>query len=95
VVNLKFPLTAVDRVVMSIGIFMMIISWGGLMQARPWSIYLEMIRLLYMSVTCIVVLHANEMAELTGWEAIVALLTAGGSLLYLIFIISKPELEPS
>jgi alkylglycerol monooxygenase len=67
-INMALPLSAMDRVVLSVGIFLMITSWGGILQARGWAVGLEIFRLLYMAGTVVFVLHRSGIAAFTGWH---------------------------
>jgi sterol desaturase/sphingolipid hydroxylase (fatty acid hydroxylase superfamily) len=93
VINLSSPLSALDRLILSSGVFMAIISWGGLLQARTWSIPLEVLRTAFMAIALILVLNQNEMANWTSWTTIVILGITGVSILYFSFKIKKGQLE--
>ncbi|MBL7946265.1 MAG: sterol desaturase family protein [Flavobacteriales bacterium] len=90
-INMALPLSALDRVVLSLGIFMMITSWGGILQARSWAIGLELFRLLYMAGTVVFVLHRNGIAAFTGWHTSVIAFVAGISMLYFIYRVRRPK----
>lgn len=92
-INLSLPFSYIDRIVMSIGIFMMIISWGGLLQAKAWALSLEVFRLLFMGISLVVILHHAEIAHWTGWTTIMTGLAIGISILYMSFYIKKGQLE--
>lgn len=92
-INLKLPLTVYDRLLLSSAIFMMIISWGGLMQGRLWAIVLEIFRLLFTGVAMVFVLQHTGLAEWTGWPTIVTGLLAGVSILWVSFNFRRTELE--
>lgn len=92
-VDLSMPLTTLQRIWLSVGIFAMIISWGGLMQAKAWSIALEVGRLLFMGVILVIVLHSAAIADWTGFSTILIALSIGLSLLYMAFKIKKDQLE--
>lgn len=90
-INMALPLSALDRVVLSLGIFMMITSWGGILQARSWAIGLELFRLLYMATSMVLVLHSNGIAAVTGWHTSVIALATGTSMLYFIYRVRRPK----
>ncbi|MCL4112522.1 UNVERIFIED_CONTAM: hypothetical protein GTU68_061029 [Idotea baltica] len=92
-INMKFPLAALDRILLSATLFFMIINWGGLLMARSWSIPSEIIRLLVMGGTLLYVLEKNDMASWTGWPTILTGLAVGGSILYVSFIFRRGEVE--
>ncbi len=92
-INLSLPFSTVHRMVMSAGIFMMIISWGGLLQARAWAIPLEVVRLLFMACSIVLILNSTGLAYWTGWTTIVVSLIAGVSILYISFYVRKNQVE--
>ncbi len=81
-INMQWPLTAVDRVVLSIGLFAMTISWGGILQARKWAVPLEIFRLLYMAGTVVFVLHRTGLLPWTSWLTVFVALATGISITY-------------
>ena len=95
VINLELPLSPVDRAILSFGVFLMIIAWGGLMQRRRWASGLEIFRMVFMSVTMIVVLHQTGLSHWTSWTTILIFLWAGISTLYYSFTVKKNEYEGS
>jgi alkylglycerol monooxygenase len=90
-INMALPLSALDRVVLSLGIFMMITSWGGILQARSWAIGLELFRLLYMTTCVVLVLDSNGIAVFTGWHTSLIALVAGISMLYFLYRVRRPK----
>jgi len=92
-INMKFPLEALDRILLSATLFFMIINWGGLLMARFWSIPSEIIRLLVMGGSLLYVLEKNDMATWVGWPTIVTGLAVGGSILYISFFFRRGEVE--
>ena len=92
-INLSLPLTYLQRGWLSAGIFMMIISWGGLLQARKWALSLEVFRILFMSISMVVVLQHAGIADWTGWTTICIGLISGVSILYMSFYIKKDQVE--
>ncbi|HOY27573.1 MAG TPA: sterol desaturase family protein [Flavobacteriales bacterium] len=90
-INMALPLSAMDRVVLSVGIFLMITSWGGILQARGWAIGLEIFRLLYMAGTVVFVLHRTGIAAFTGWHTSFVALAAGVSMLYFVYRLRRPK----
>ncbi len=81
-INMQWPLSALDRLVLSIGLFGMIISWGGILQARRWAIPLEILRTLYMAGTVVFVLHRTALLPWTSWLTVFVALAAGISITY-------------
>lgn len=92
-INLSFPIGAMERILLSAGIFAMIIAWGGIMQAKTWAIGLEIFRLLYMGIALVLVLDHADLAAWTGWTTILTALLAGVSILYVSFFFRKGEVE--
>src|SRR5690606_3574368 len=81
-INMAWPLTAWHRVALSFGLFLMITSWGGILQARAWAIPLEIARLLYMAASVLIVLDATGIAPWTGWLTVLVAGAAGISILW-------------
>jgi alkylglycerol monooxygenase len=88
-INMAWPLSPVDRMALSFGLFAMITSWGGLLQARSWALPLELFRLLYMAGSAVFVLHRTGLAHWTGWLTVVATLAAGLSMLYVSYHVKR------
>ncbi len=93
VINLGLPFTGLDRFILSAGIFLMIIAWGGLLQARKWSTWLEIVRLLYMAATMIMIADMRGIAHWTDWSTILICAITGASILYFSFVVRKNEFE--
>jgi hypothetical protein len=91
--NLKLPLMAQDRVLLSVGIFATIIAWGGLLRARQWAGLLEIIRLVILAVSLVFVLDRTGMAAWTGWTSILIFAAAGGSILGISMLIIRKQME--
>jgi len=81
-INMQWPLSALDRLVLSVGLFAMIISWGGILQARRWAIPLEILRTLYMAGTVVFVLHRTALLPWSSWLTVFVALAAGISITY-------------
>jgi hypothetical protein len=92
-INLTLPLTIIERLIMTAGIFMMTIGWGGILRAKKWAVALEMFRLLYMLVSLIAILNAHNMAGWIGWQMIAGLLFVGASVLWMGFFFKPSALE--
>ncbi len=88
-INMAWPLSAIDRIVLSLGLFAMITSWGGLLQARAWALPLEIFRLLYMVGSVVFVLHRTDLFPWNSWLTILVALAAGISMLYVSFQVKK------
>lgn len=91
--NLKLPLLWTDRLLLSVGIFGMIIAWGGLLRARAWAGLLEILRIVCMAASLVYVLDHTRMAAWTGWTSIVILAAAGGSILAISYLLIRRQLE--
>jgi len=92
-INLSFPLTYADRIVLSVGIFLMIISWGGILQAKNWAIPMEFFRLLFMGISLVIVLNNSGLSNWTNWTTILISLLAGLSVSYVSLFIRKDSVE--
>ncbi len=85
VINLNLPLEPSHRIVLSIGVFLMIIAWGGIMESKPWALSLEISRILFMAISLIYVLHATGLSPLDSWYNILIGLAAGTSIMYVSY----------
>ena len=92
-INLTLPLTITERLIMTAGIFMMTISWGGILRAKKWAVALEMFRLFYMLVSLIAILNSHAMAQWIGWQMIAGLMFVGASILWMGFFFKPGSLE--
>lgn len=92
-INLKLPIDVWDRVLLTGSIFLMIVSWGALMQAKIWSVPLEIFRLLLMAASMVFVLDHAELVHWTSWSTIIAAVLSGSSILYVTFIFRRDRLE--
>lgn len=81
------------RVIMTLGIFAMIIAWGGMMEAKKWSNFLEVFRLLFMGSTLIFILVKLQHIELMSWLSILISFFVGVSILYVSFRFRQANLE--
>ena len=84
-INLSFPLEVSDRLLLTAGIFFMIISWGGLLAAKSWSVATEIARILFMSISMIFVLNKSGIAHWSDWTSVVIGLLSGISIMYISF----------
>lgn len=91
--NLKLPLSVYDRVLLSAVIFVMIISWGGLMRAKIWAGAMEIVRIVLMAVSTVFVLDRAGIAVWTGWTSIVIFAAAGASILGISYILLQRKYE--
>ncbi len=92
-INQQNALTVTDRLLFSAEIMMMIYSWYGVLEAKPWAIFTEIGRLLLMGATFVFVLHQHELVSLIGWVSILTLLLVGASLLYISFFFRYGKTE--
>lgn len=86
-INLSLPLLYWHRIILSVGMFMMIISWSGILESKRWSLYLEVIRLLVMAISLIVVLHISNISTYDNISTILILLASGLSITYFSVVI--------
>lgn len=89
-INQAFPFTMADRIFMSAAIFLMIVSWGGILQSKNWAKGLEVLRLLIMGGLLVFLLHRHGIADWFGWSGILAALWCGVSVIWLRLRIGKP-----
>jgi len=92
-INMSLQISPVDRFVLSAGLFMMIIAWGGLLQGKKWALTLEVLRLLFMAASLVIIFNNTGIAPWTGWTTILTALLTGISIIYLSFYIKKDQLE--
>ncbi len=92
-INMSLGLSSIDRIIMSAGLFMMIIAWGGLLQGKRWALTLEVLRLLFMAASLVIIFNNTGIAPWTGWTTILTALLTGISIIYLSFYIKKDRLE--
>ncbi|MEZ4789656.1 MAG: sterol desaturase family protein [Flavobacteriales bacterium] len=89
-INMQWPLSPVDRSVLSVGLFGMTVSWGGILQARKWAVPLEILRLLYMAGTLVFVLHRTDLLAWTSWLTVFVALVTGISILFFSYRVRQP-----
>jgi alkylglycerol monooxygenase len=89
----QLGITNLHRIIMSSGIFIMIIAWGGMTEAKKWSNFLEVFRLLFMGIVIIVVLYSLQHIEIMSWVSILVSLFVGASILYVSFRFRQANLE--
>ena len=87
-INLKIPMVYWHRILLSVGIFLMIISWGGILESKPWARCLEVFRILFMGIGLVYVLDATKIASYQNWSTIAICLLAGVSITYFSVVLS-------
>ena len=92
-VNMANALTGTDRILLSLGIFAMIIAWGGILQARTWALAVETGRLTGMSALVIWLMDLRGILPYTHWSSILIFLFTGLSVLYISFRFKQKHLE--
>lgn len=92
-INQQNALSVFDRILFSAEIMLMIYSWYGVLEAKPWAIFTEIGRLLLMGATFVVVLYQHDLITLIGWVSILTLLLVGASLLYISFFFRYGKTE--
>lgn len=92
-INQQNALSVFDRILFSAEIMLMIYSWYGVLEAKPWAIFTEIGRLLLMGATFVLVLHQHDLITLIGWVSILTLLLVGASLLYISFFFRYGKTE--
>ncbi len=91
--NLQFDLSALHRVVLSGGIFLMIISWSKILEGNKNWYFLEFFRLAYMMGAIIGVMHFNGLLSISSWLFLAISALFGVSFLLFAFYVKKDELE--
>lgn len=89
--NMKLPFEALERILMSAGIFMMIVAWGAILESKSWAKNMEMFRLLFMGFVMGFALVRHDLAEIAAWPIMAILLIMGASILYLNRYIQSEE----
>jgi hypothetical protein len=92
-INQQNTLSVFDRILFSAEIMLMIYSWYGVLEAKPWAVFTEIGRLLLMGTTFVFVLYQHELVSLIGWVSILTLLLVGASLLYISFFFRYGKTE--
>lgn len=92
-INQQNALSVFDRIIFSAEIMLMIYSWYGVLEAKPWAIFTEIGRLLLMGATFVIVLYQHDLITLIGWVSILTLLLVGASLLYISFFFRYGKTE--
>ncbi|MCL4115080.1 UNVERIFIED_CONTAM: hypothetical protein GTU68_049494 [Idotea baltica] len=92
-VNMGFPLETWHRILLTVGIIFMIVSWGGLLNARKWSVILEYFRLIFMGIAAVYVVHITGMVHWNSWITILCSVIAGISIMYAAYFFRENQLE--
>ncbi len=88
-INMSIPFSFWERFMLSSGLFMMIIAWSGILEAKPWALGMEISRILYMAFALILVLHRTEIAMVTSWTTFFILIVSGLSISFAAFKFKK------
>lgn len=94
-INLQLPLEYWHRIILSIGIFLMIISWGGILEAKPWATLLEIFRILFMGISLVFVLNNSGISSYQNWTTIAICIIAGICILYFSLVVAGNEQNKS
>ncbi|WKK79833.2 sterol desaturase family protein [Marivirga arenosa] len=81
-INMNLPLSFWERFILSSGLFMMIISWSGILESKRWALGMEVVRILFMAFSLIFVLHQAEIMSFTSWSTFFILIVSGLSISY-------------
>ena len=92
-VNLQNNLAIDHRIALSAGVFMMVIAWGGLLQAREWALPLEIFRCLYMATGFIWALNHLDLSQWYSLSSTVIMLVTGGAIMAIAIIYQRNEKE--
>jgi len=90
-INLQLPLEPWHRILLSVGVFAMIISWGGILESKSWSTLTEVFRILLMGISMVYVLHDTGISSYQNWTTIAICFIAGINILYFSVAIAKPK----
>ena len=88
-VNLGLPLEASDRILLSSGLFLMIIAWGGILESKKWAMPFDIFKSLYLAGVLIYVLHSSGIAPIMSWSTIAICVFTGLSVLYVAFYMRR------
>lgn len=88
-INLQLPFEYWHRVILSASIFIMIISWGAILESKAWAKPLEVIRILATAISLIYVLHDSGVSNYQNWTTIAVLLLSGVSILYFSVAVAR------
>lgn len=89
-VNLNFPIAADLRIALSITIFLTVVSWGAILEAKKWAVPLEIVRSLVTGVALTYALHQSGIAHYASWTTIVISLSVGFNVFFSTFLLRKP-----
>lgn len=90
-INLQLPLEYWHRAILSVSIFMMIISWGAILESKLWAKALEVVRILAAAISLIYVLHDSGVSSYHNWTTILILLLSGVSILYFSVVVARQD----
>jgi len=88
-INLKIPMVYWHRILLTIGVFLMIISWGGILEAKRWASSVEIFRILFMAISLVFVLDTTGISSYQNWPTIMICLLAGTSIMYFSVVVSS------
>ncbi len=92
-INLALPLVYWHRILLSVGLFLMIISWGGILESKTWSSSLEVFRILFMAISLVYVLHASQISNYQNWSTIAICIVSALSIVYFSVVVAKRNQE--
>ncbi|TYP98809.1 sterol desaturase/sphingolipid hydroxylase (fatty acid hydroxylase superfamily) [Tenacibaculum adriaticum] len=92
-INLQLPLIYWHRILLSIGVFGMIISWGAILESKRWAVSIEVLRILFMAISMVYVLHATGISSYQNWTTIAICFISGISILYFSLVVAKSKQE--
>lgn len=81
-INMKNELSIIDRVLFSGLIFVMIVSWSGILESKKWVVPIETFRLLGMAAGVAIVLYNKYGYDFTSSLTLITVLVSAISIIY-------------
>lgn len=81
-INLSLPLAYYHRVLLSAAIFLMVISWSGILEGKNWAIALEIFRSVFMGGALLYSLTDAGITTIDSWITIITALVVGFNVFY-------------
>jgi len=92
-INQGFPLEVWHRLAMTGDIFAIIISWGGLMQAKTWAVILNTLGLIFCGGSLVYIIDYLGFASWTGLPIILNAAFVGVSVLFAAYFFRNDAIE--
>ncbi len=85
-INQKLEFVLMDRIILCVCLFMMIISWSKILEGKTYAIYFEMIQLFILYSSLFYVLHHSFALAFLSWPFAICSMMMGTSLLWICMI---------